>query len=118
MKASQNRRAFLKSSLGATLTASLSCTGPTPPKTGAGHPDLKLTQLELIPVRSTREMGRQGPSDPEKAVSEHVIVRLHTNQDITGLGEMSDVPWALSTESLAQLKSRLDPILTGQSPFT
>ena len=117
MKAPHNRRAFLKTSLGATLTASLSCTGSTLPPVGARDPDLKLSQLELIPVRSTREMGRQGPSDPEKAVSEHVIVRLQTNQGITGLGEMSDVAWALSTESLGQLKTRLDAILMGQSPF-
>jgi len=78
---------------------------------------MKITRLELIPIFSTREMGKTCPSDPEKSVSEHIIVRLHTDADIVGLGEMSDVPFDPTPEYVDQLRARFEPILVGKSPF-
>ncbi|MAG37537.1 MAG: hypothetical protein CL878_14975 [Dehalococcoidia bacterium] len=78
---------------------------------------MKITSLELLPAYSTREMGRTGPADPEPAVSNHVIVRLRTDAGIIGLGEMSDVPWKLTRETLLRLQARLDPLLLDSSPF-
>ncbi len=78
---------------------------------------MKITNLELIPIFSTREMGKTCPSDPEKSVSEHVIVRLHTDADIVGLGEMSDVPFDPTPDYVKKLHTRLEPILVGRSPF-
>ena len=78
---------------------------------------MRITGLELIGIYSTREMGITGPSDPNKAVSYHVIVLLRTNAGITGLGEMSDVNFTVTRQSVAALQARLEPFLIGRSPF-
>ncbi|MCZ6676068.1 MAG: mandelate racemase/muconate lactonizing enzyme family protein [Candidatus Poribacteria bacterium] len=78
---------------------------------------MKITSIELRPIYATREMGRTSPSDPEKAVSHHIIVRLHTDAGITGLGEMSDVNFSLTPETVNALHARLEPLLLGRSPF-
>ena len=78
---------------------------------------MKITGLELTPVFSTREMGRTCPSDPDKAISYHVIVRLHTDDGVTGLGEMSDIDFASDPAAVERLQARLEPLLLGRSPF-
>ncbi|MBM3934926.1 MAG: hypothetical protein FJ319_11615 [SAR202 cluster bacterium] len=77
---------------------------------------MKITSLELAGIKSTREMGKSGPSDPKKAVSYHVVVFLKTDAGITGLGEMSDVNFPVTRDTVAALKGKLEPILVGQSP--
>ncbi len=78
---------------------------------------MKITGLELVPVFSTREMGKTCPSDSDKAVSEHVIVFLQTDAGITGLGEMSDINFDPTPDLLKELHSRLEAVLVGKSPF-
>ena len=78
---------------------------------------MKIENIELIPVRSTREMGRQSPSDPEKSISHHIVVQLRTDAQITGLGEMSDLSWELTPQVLDNLQARLEPQLVGRNPF-
>lgn len=78
---------------------------------------MKIIGLELVPVFATREMGRTSPSDPEKAVSEHVIVFLHTDAGITGLGEMSDINFSPTPKVLEALQTRLENLLILKSPF-
>ena len=78
---------------------------------------MKITALELIPVFSTREMGKTCPSDAEKAVSEHVVVFLRTDAGITGLGEMSDINFDPTLDVLKTLHDRLEAVLVGKSPF-
>lgn len=78
---------------------------------------MQITNVELIPIYSTREMGRTCPSDSEKAISHHIIVRLQTDVDIIGLGEMSDVNFDLTPETVTGLAARLDPLLVGRSPL-
>ena len=78
---------------------------------------MKITGLELTPVFSTREMGRTCPADPDKAVSYHVIVRLHTDAGVVGLGEMSDIDFASDAPTVEGLQARLEPLLLGRNPF-
>jgi muconate cycloisomerase len=78
---------------------------------------MKITGLELIPVFSTREMGRSSPSDSDKAVSYHVIVRLYTDAGVVGLGEMSDIDFASDPATVERLQAKLEPLLLGRSPF-
>ena len=78
---------------------------------------MQITNMELIPIYSTREMGRTYPSNLEKAISHHIIVRLQTDADVTGLGEMSDVSFDLTSETVNRLATRLEPLLVGRSPF-
>ena len=78
---------------------------------------MKITAIELVPVFSTREMGRTGPSDPEGAVSYHVITLLRTDAGVTGLGEMSDVNFSVSRSAIGNLSARLEPMLVGRDPF-
>jgi L-alanine-DL-glutamate epimerase-like enolase superfamily enzyme len=75
---------------------------------------MQITDVELIPVFATREMGRSGPADPEKSISHHVIVQFHTDSAHIGLGEMSDVPWEISRDGLAQLRQRILQSLKGR----
>jgi len=78
---------------------------------------MTITSLTLIPIFTTREMGKTCPSDAEKAVSEHVEVFLETDAGVTGLGEMSDINFDPTLDVLATLKQRLEAILVGKSPF-
>lgn len=78
---------------------------------------MKIESIDLIPIRSTREMGRRSPSDPEKSISRHIIVQLHTDARITGLGEMSDLNWELTPQVVDNLKKRLETQLIGRSPL-
>ena len=78
---------------------------------------MNITGMELVPVFSTREMGKTCPSDVEKAVSEHVIVFLQTDAGITGLGEMSDINFDPTLDVLKELHDRLEAVLVGESPF-
>ena len=78
---------------------------------------MRITDLELVPVRATREMGRSGPSDPEKAVSECLLVFLRTNAGVTGLGEMSDVGFPIDPPARRALRTKLMEQLHGCDPF-
>lgn len=78
---------------------------------------MRITDLELVPVRVTREMGLRGPSDPEKAVSECLLVFLHSDAGVTGLGEMSDVGFAIDPATRGALRTRLMEHLSGRDPF-
>ena len=78
----------------------------------------KITGLELLPVSTTREMGRTGPADPEPAVSHHVVVKLQTDMGIVGLGEMSDIDFARDPGLVAALQKRLEPLLAGGDLFS
>ena len=74
---------------------------------------MQITGLELTPVRTHREMGRRSPSDQERAVSEHVVVQLHTDVDVIGVGEMSDVNWEVTAASCHDLQRRLGAVVVG-----
>ncbi len=85
--------------------------------TPGGHIENHQSRANPRLLHSTRESGRTGPSDPHKAVSYHVIVLLHTDSGITGLGEMSDIDFARYPEKVSALHARLEPLLVGRTPF-
>ncbi len=74
---------------------------------------MRITELELTPVRTHREMGRRSPSDTERSPSEHIVVQLHTDTDAIGIGEMSDVNWEVTRSSSDDLRRRLEAVLAG-----
>ncbi len=68
---------------------------------------MKITGVDLTPVASRRETG---------AVSRHVILRLHTDQGLIGLGEMSDVgDWGVMYD-LNDVKRAYESLLVGKDP--
>lgn len=101
-----SRRQFLGSGLGALSLAAV------PPGIGAAadaKPEVKLTSLELLPVRATER-------------TEWLFVRLHTDAGISGLGEASDAFGYLDTTraQAAQMADELKSLFTlleGRSPF-
>ena len=70
---------------------------------------MKITDLELIVVGIPRHTG---------FVNKHVIVKLHTDEGVTGIGEMSDFShlprYALDIDDLTM---GLKAMLVGQNPF-
>lgn len=100
------RRRFLATGLGAFSAGTIS------PALAAGNssaPRVKLTRLELIPVRAT-----------ERTV--WLFVRLHTDAGLTGLGEASDAFGFLNTTraEAARMTDQLNAFLApmvGRSPL-
>ena len=86
-------------------------------ETAAAQEIMQITGVELVPVQTAREMGRRKPADMEKARSNHVIVRLHTDAEIYGLGEMSDVNWSVTPVALSALRDRLEAVLVGRCVY-
>ncbi|GLO67530.1 dipeptide epimerase [Oceanobacillus kimchii] len=70
---------------------------------------MKITDLELHAVGIPRHTG---------FVNKHVIVRIHTDEGLTGIGEMSDFSHLpLYSVDLHDLKQGLLSILLGKNPF-
>lgn len=81
---------------------------------------MKITRIETIPV--------QIPINPHRAirggrgahtVSPFLLVKLHTDEDIIGLGEVSCTPgWSGEDQVTAAhiIRTRLEPLLVGQNP--
>ncbi len=69
---------------------------------------MKITGVDLTPVFSRRETGH---------ISRHVIVRLNTDEDPVGLGEMSDVgDWGIMYD-LADVQAVFETLLVGKDPL-
>lgn len=70
---------------------------------------MKISNVELIPIHTRRETG---------LVSQHVIVRLFTDNGLVGLGEISDLThFPLYMPQLDDLQATLTGMLVGQDPF-
>lgn len=107
-----DRRSFLKTCAAATVAPLVGGCGAM--QAPASEVDVQVTGLKLTPVFSTREMGRRNPADKQKSISKHVIVELQTNAAHVGLGEMSDVKWAVDRAALRQLQLRLESVVVGR----
>ncbi|MBM3262872.1 MAG: hypothetical protein FJY97_05525 [candidate division Zixibacteria bacterium] len=57
-----------------------------------------ITEVKLIPIRTQREIG---------TFSQHVIVKIHTDADVTGIGEMSDIRDVAAIPDLPDLEQQL-----------
>jgi muconate cycloisomerase len=65
---------------------------------------MNIRAVELIPVHTPRETG---------AISQHVIVRLRTEEGMEGLGEMSDITDLRVTPDLDDLQKTATGLLVG-----
>lgn len=88
----------------------------------AGSGICKIIRVEAIPIHVPFRIPFKIASGGPRPVSEAVIVRLHTRDGITGIGETQAWRRQGSAETLASLKSAIDehfaPRIVGQSPFS
>lgn len=70
---------------------------------------MRVTGVELTPVRTTRRTG---------AISVHIVVQLSTDGHLVGLGEISDLDcYRMHIPDLAALKVAIEKVVVGRDPF-
>lgn len=70
---------------------------------------MKITGVELTPVQTKRRTG---------AISSHIVLRMTTDEDITGIGEISDLDcYRMYMPDLAAVKAGIEQVVLGQDPF-
>lgn len=81
---------------------------------------MKITQIEAIPVNVPLKPGlTTKTSHGEHVVSPYVIVRVHTDQGLVGLGEATLSPrWSGETSPgcVAVIRGLIAPVLIGEDP--
>ena len=65
---------------------------------------MEITQVELFPIHTPRETG---------FVSPHTTVKMYTNADITGIGEMSDLGHLSTMPDVPQMACDINVALKG-----
>jgi L-alanine-DL-glutamate epimerase-like enolase superfamily enzyme len=83
---------------------------------------VKITRVETIPVRMPMRTPFKISSGAARPYAEVLIVRLHTDQGLVGIGETQAWRRQGSSETLTTLTSVIQdfftPLLIGQSPFS
>ncbi len=69
---------------------------------------MKITMVQLTPVLTRRETGNTNP---------HIIVQLHTDEGLVGVGEMSDLGHGKVKFDVRDLTESLEEVLVGQDPL-
>ena len=69
---------------------------------------MRITDVRLSPVWPLRDTGRTSP---------HVIVQIHTDEGVVGIGEMSDVRDIAAVPDLGDLADRLTDALRDSDPM-
>jgi muconate cycloisomerase len=70
---------------------------------------MKITNVEVFPVKTTRRSG---------ATSRHVVLKVHTDEEITGLGEFSDLGiYRYMMPDVENLKATVNKLMVGESPL-
>jgi muconate cycloisomerase len=81
---------------------------------------MKITRIEAIPVCVPLKKGMTAKTaHGEHAVSPYVIVRVHTDDGLTGLGEATiSGLWSGETQagSVAAIREYIEPVLLGHDP--
>ena len=81
---------------------------------------MKITQIEAIPVNVPLKAGMTAKTaHGEHATSPYVIVRVHTDEGLTGLGEATvSALWSGETQGtvMALLREYIGPVLLGRDP--
>ena len=81
----------------------------------------KITRVETIPLRIPFRALHKIAAGPARGSVDFVIVRLHTDQDVSGIGETQAWRRHGSSETLASVTTAINdhfaPRLIGQSPF-
>ncbi|TAK87187.1 MAG: hypothetical protein EPO20_05120 [Betaproteobacteria bacterium] len=85
------------------------------------NPKAKITRVETIPVAVPFRVPFKIASGGARPVGENLLVRLHTDQGLAGIGETQAWRRQGSTETFASLKCAIEehlaPRLIGRSPF-
>ncbi len=88
----------------------------------AAHTSVKITRVETIPLRIPFNVPFKISSGAARPSVDVMIVRLHTNEGVTGIGETQAWRRQGSSETLASLSSAINdhfaPLIVGQSPFS
>jgi L-alanine-DL-glutamate epimerase-like enolase superfamily enzyme len=83
---------------------------------------VKITQVEAIPIRVPFKVPFKIASGSARPVVDIVLVRLHTNEGVTGVGETQAWRRQGSSETIASLMATINdhftPHIVGQSPFS
>lgn len=81
----------------------------------------KITRVETIPLRIPFRSLHKIAAGPARAGVDFVVVRLHTDQDVTGIGETQAWRRHGSSETLASITTAIQehfaPLVIGRSPF-
>ena len=81
----------------------------------------KITRVETIPLRIAFKSLHKIAAGPARAAVDLVLVRLHTDQDVVGIGETQAWLRHGSSETLASITAAIQdhfaPRLLGKSPF-
>jgi L-alanine-DL-glutamate epimerase-like enolase superfamily enzyme len=94
-----------------------------PAKSPAARSDLdvKITRVETIPLRVPLKVPFKIASGAARPAVEVMLVRLHTDAGVVGIGETQAWRRQGSAETLASLTAVIEdhfsPLITGQSPF-
>lgn len=87
----------------------------------ADNPGVRVTRVEAIPLRVPFRVPFKIASGGARPVSEQMIVRVHTDAGVSGVGETQAWRRLGSRETIASLKSAIDdhfaPRVVGRSPF-
>lgn len=67
-----------------------------------------ITDVKLFPIRTPREIG---------TFSQHVIVKIHTDDGVAGIGEMSDIRDTSAVPDIQDLERQLTQQLKGTDPL-
>jgi L-alanine-DL-glutamate epimerase-like enolase superfamily enzyme len=82
---------------------------------------VRVTRVETIPLRVPFRVPFQIAGTPARPVGEQMIVRLHTDEGVVGIGETQAWRRQGSSETLGSLKCAIDehlaPRVVGRSPF-
>ena len=81
----------------------------------------RITRVEIIPLRIPFRSMHKIAAGPARGAVDFVVVRLHTDQDVTGVGETQAWRRHGSSETLASITTAIQdhfaPRLIGKSPF-
>jgi galactarate dehydratase (D-threo-forming) len=65
---------------------------------------MKITHIDLFPIKTPRETG---------SISPHIIVKMHTDEGITGVGEMSDLGHLSTLPDVPPMENDLNAQMQG-----
>jgi L-alanine-DL-glutamate epimerase-like enolase superfamily enzyme len=82
---------------------------------------VKITRVETIPIRVPMRTPFKIANGPARPAVDVMLVRLHTDQGLVGIGETQAWRRQGSSETLttlnATIKEHFAPLITGKSPF-
>ena len=81
---------------------------------------MKITRIDAIPICVPLKKGMTAKTaHGEHVTSPYVIVKVHTDADIVGLGEATITRWSGETQgsTVAAIRDYISPVLVGKDPL-